>query len=116
MPRFFNTAGSCRADDHYMLPAAERLPEVLSLVENKAYFVLHAPRQMGKTTSMMALAVQLTASGRYAALHATCEVAAVEPHNPIAGIAHANRLPPDTSPICSAKPPISRPSIAHATP
>ena len=32
------------------------------------------------------------------------------------GIAHANRLPPDTSPICSAKPPISRPSIAHATP
>ena len=33
-----------------------------------------------------------------------------------AGIAHANRLPPDTSPICSAKPPISRPSIAHATP
>ena len=84
MPRFFNTAGSCRAADHYMLPAAERLPEVLSLVENKAYFVLHAPRQTGKTTSMMALAVQLTATGRYAALHATCEVAAVEPHNPIA--------------------------------
>ena len=82
MPRFFNTAGSCRAELHYMLPAAARLPEVLSLVENQAYFVLHAPRQSGKTTSMMALAVQLTATGRYAALHATCEVAAVEPHNP----------------------------------
>ncbi len=84
MPRFFNTAGSCRAELHYMLPAAERLPDVLALVESQAYFVLHAPRQSGKTTSMMALAVQLTATGRYAALHATCEVAAVEPHNPAA--------------------------------
>ena len=48
--RFFNTAGPCKFDLHYMLPPAARLPEVLSLVEQQSYFVLHAPRQVGKTT------------------------------------------------------------------
>ena len=84
MTRFFNTGGSCRAELHYMLPAAERLPDVLALVESQAYFVLHAPRQTGKTTSMMALAVQLTATGRYAALHATCQTGAMQRHDPAA--------------------------------
>ena len=29
MPRRFNTAGPCRPDWHYMIPAERRLPEVL---------------------------------------------------------------------------------------
>ena len=49
--RFFNIAGPCVAADHYMLPATERLPEVVGMVRRKLYFVIHAPRQSGKTSS-----------------------------------------------------------------
>ncbi|XXU71068.1 AAA family ATPase [Sorangium sp. So ce1151] len=71
--RFFNTAGPCEPERHYMLPAAERLPQARRLIERGAYFVVHAPRQMGKTTTLRALADELTAEGRYAALYFTCE-------------------------------------------
>jgi hypothetical protein len=76
MARRFNTAGPCNPVDHYMLPALTRLPAVLPLVEAKGYFVLHAPRQTGKTTTMQALANELTASGRYVAALLTMEVGA----------------------------------------
>ncbi|MBI4600602.1 MAG: ATP-binding protein [Planctomycetes bacterium] len=71
--RYFNTAGPCRPDLHYMVPAMERLPEARTLAEQGMYFVVHAPRQTGKTTTLMALAEALTASGKYAALHFSCE-------------------------------------------
>ncbi|MBI5495285.1 MAG: ATP-binding protein, partial [Deltaproteobacteria bacterium] len=74
MPRFFNTAGPCRAEDHYMLPPERRLAEIRRLVDEKKYFVIHAARQCGKTTAMLALARQLTAEGRYAALLVSMEV------------------------------------------
>ncbi|MBI4600514.1 MAG: ATP-binding protein [Planctomycetes bacterium] len=67
MPRIFNTTGLCNPADHYMLPAAARLPQVMGLVEKKSYFVIHAPRQTGKTTALYELARQLTDGGRYAA-------------------------------------------------
>jgi len=73
MPRHFNTAGPCRPDWHYMIPAERRLPEAEGLIEQAGYFVVHAPRQTGKTTVLRAMAAQLTASGRYAALHFSCE-------------------------------------------
>ncbi|WP_304608713.1 hypothetical protein [Hyalangium versicolor] len=57
-----------------MIPAERRLPEVPGLVEQMGYFVVHAPRQTGKTTAIRALAEGLTASGRYAALYFSCEV------------------------------------------
>jgi hypothetical protein len=72
--RCFNTAGPCEPRFHYMLPAAERLPEAPRLVAQGACFVVHAPRQTGKTTTLRALAQALTAQGRYAALHVTCEI------------------------------------------
>jgi hypothetical protein len=75
--RFFNTAGPCDPRFHYMLPAAERLPEAPRLVAQGSYFVVHAPRQTGKTTTLRALAQELTAKGRYAALHVTCEIGAI---------------------------------------
>jgi hypothetical protein len=75
--RFFNTAGPCDPQYHYMLPAAERLPEAPTLIERGMYFVVHAPRQTGKTTTLKALASQLTEGGIYAALHFTCEAAEV---------------------------------------
>jgi hypothetical protein len=69
----FNTYGPCRPEDHYMLPAAERLPGVRRVIDRKIYFVLHAPRQVGKTTAVMELARELTAEGRYTGLLVTME-------------------------------------------
>lgn len=73
--RRFNTAGPCDATRHYTLPAAARLPRARDLVEQGEYFVLHAPRQTGKSTTLRALAEALTAEGRFAALYFTCEAA-----------------------------------------
>ncbi len=56
-----------------MLPAAERLPEARRYVAQGGYFVVHAPRQTGKSTTLRALARELTAEGEYAALHFSCE-------------------------------------------
>lgn len=71
--RFFNTAGPCNPDDHYMLSPTARLPQVQRLIAQKGYFVLHAPRQTGKTTAMLALARELTASGRYVSVLVSVE-------------------------------------------
>ena len=55
--RDFNTAGPVRPDWHYCIPPLERfhLREVLALVRRARYFVLHAPRQTGKTSALLAL-------------------------------------------------------------
>ena len=55
--RKFNTAGPIDTEDHYYIPPLERidLDEVLGLVSDKKYFVLHAPRQTGKTSALLAL-------------------------------------------------------------
>ncbi len=76
MPRAFNTAGPCRADIDYMLPPTARLPEVMPLIDGQRYFVLHAARQTGKTTALLALAEELTASGRYVSALVSMEVGA----------------------------------------
>ncbi|WP_226899760.1 ATP-binding protein [Nonomuraea phyllanthi] len=71
--RYFNTTGPCGPQHHYMVPAAQRLPQARVLVEMDRYFVLHAPRQTGKTTTLGALASELTAEGDIAALMFSCE-------------------------------------------
>lgn len=76
MPRWFNTAGPCRADIHYMLPATRRLPDLERLIAQQNYFVIHAPRQIGKTTAMLSLAKQLVDSGQYTAVMLSVEVGA----------------------------------------
>ena len=55
--RFFNTEGPVVPDDHYCVPPLERLDlaAVLTLIRQKRYFVLHAPRQTGKTSVLAAL-------------------------------------------------------------
>jgi AAA-like domain len=45
-------------------------------------FVIHAPRQTGKTTAMLALAKQLTDSGSYTAVMVSAEVGAPFSHDP----------------------------------
>ena len=74
--RFFNTAGPVNPADHYCIPPLERfdLDEVLALVRMKKYFVLHAPRQTGKTSALLALRDLLNAQG-YACVYTTVETA-----------------------------------------
>lgn len=77
MPRWFNTAGPNNPEYHYTVPPIPRFPEARELIAQQGYFVVHAPRQTGKTTTLRALAQALTAEGRFAALHFTCEQASV---------------------------------------
>lgn len=74
--RTFTTDGPCDAAFHEVLPAAPRLAEARSLIDQGAYFVLHAPGRTGKTTSLRALAAEITSEGRYAALLCSAAVAA----------------------------------------
>ena len=55
--RFFNVAGPVRPDEHYAIPPLDRVDvdELLGLIRAKQYFVLHAPRQTGKTSALIAL-------------------------------------------------------------
>ncbi|MET8000916.1 AAA family ATPase [Nonomuraea glycinis] len=71
--KYFNTTGPCDPQRHYILPPTQRLPEARVLIEMDRYFVLHAPRQTGKTTILDALASELTAEGDTAALMFSCE-------------------------------------------
>ncbi|NEX17928.1 MAG: hypothetical protein C1943_15240 [Halochromatium sp.] len=75
--RFFNTEGPVRADLHYLLPPLTRwdLENVLALIEQQKYFLLHAPRQTGKTSCLLALMEHLNRDGRYRAVYANLEVA-----------------------------------------
>ena len=76
MPRWFNTAGPCQEDIHYTLSPTLRLPSLERLIAQRNYFVIHAPRQIGKTTAMLSLAKQLTDSGQYTAVMLSVEVGA----------------------------------------
>ena len=73
MGKYFNVAGPCVPGDHYMLPAQERCQDIVTLIEQKQYFVIHAARQTGKTTLLHELAQQINASGRYYALYCSLE-------------------------------------------
>ena len=73
--RFFNTAGPIRRDDHYCIPPLERLDlnGVRTLIQQKKYFVLHAPRQTGKTSALLALRDLLNAEGDYRCVYVNVE-------------------------------------------
>ena len=73
--RFFNTTGPIRADDHYCIPPLDRLnlAEVRRLIRDKRYFVLHAPRQTGKTSALLALRDLLNAEGHYRCVYVNVE-------------------------------------------
>ena len=74
--RYFNTEGPVQAAEHYCIDPLARvnLAEMLALIERKKYFVLHAPRQTGKTSTLLALQDRLNASGQYRCLYVNLEV------------------------------------------
>ena len=71
--RKFNTTGPCFPDEHYMLPALDRLPGIRELVAGGNYFVVHAPRQTGKTTALKALVREINEKGEMFAVYCTLE-------------------------------------------
>ena len=75
MERFFNTAGPNRPEQEYTIDPLSRfdLEEVLDLIRQGKYFVLHAPRQTGKTSCMLALRDYLNKEGDYIAVYANVE-------------------------------------------
>ena len=73
MDKIFNVAGPCFPDRHYMLPALDRMPEIRHLIEQETYFVIHAPRQTGKTTAVKSLVHEINAKGERYALYCTLE-------------------------------------------
>ena len=79
--RFFNTSGPIIPEDHYRIPPLERwdLEHILTLIRNKRYFVLHAPRQSGKTTGLLALRDLLNSgeAGDYRCVYANVETGQV---------------------------------------
>ncbi|MGK5095541.1 AAA-like domain-containing protein [Deltaproteobacteria bacterium TL4] len=74
---FFNTSGPVNPSKHYCLSPLQRLDlkSILNLLEEEKYFVLHAPRQTGKTSCLLALRDYLNTQGRYRCLYINVEVA-----------------------------------------
>lgn len=88
MKRFFNTAGPVKRQSHYIIDPLTRmdLKKILSLVDQQKYFVLHAPRQTGKTSFLFALMDYINKEGKYRCLYVNVEMAQAARENVHAGI------------------------------
>jgi hypothetical protein len=75
VPRFFNTTGPCRPDKHYMLPPEDRLvrAQLDRYIRDELYWVLHAPRQTGKTTFLQSWMRSINAGGEAVACYVSVE-------------------------------------------
>ena len=84
--KHFNTAGPNIASLHYELDPLVRIDQhmIKGLIAQQRYFVLHAPRQTGKTTCLFALRDLFNKEGRYAALYANIEGAQAAKENTLA--------------------------------
>ena len=73
--RYFNTEGPVDLAEHYAIAPLDRvdLEAILTLIKRKKYFVLHAPRQTGKTSTLLALQDLLNAEGQYRCLYVNVE-------------------------------------------
>jgi len=75
MKKFFNTAGPIVPSDHYYISSKQRIDwdEVDMLIASNKYFLLHAPRQTGKTSALLELMDRLNNEGDYNVLYANIE-------------------------------------------
>ena len=88
--RTFNTEGPVVAADHYHIPPLERidLDAVLGMIRDKKYFVLHAPRQTGKTSALLVLRDLLNggAQGDFRCVYANVEAGQAMRENVVEGM------------------------------
>jgi len=84
--RIFNTEGPIDPAKHYFVP--HRLDEIQmnQLIDLQKYFILHAPRQSGKTTAITMFTKQLNDQGKYKALYFNIEPAQAMRSNVIEGM------------------------------
>ncbi len=75
--RFFNTAGPINPKNHYYVPHRLNEQEMYQLIDQAKYFILHAPRQSGKTTAINMFVEQLNAANKYKALYVNVEPAQI---------------------------------------
>lgn len=61
--RRFNTRGTCRPNEHYMVDITERLEIIREMVANGDYFCINRGRQYGKTTTLNNLKTYLEDAG-----------------------------------------------------
>jgi len=75
--KFFNTAGPVREENNYIIDPLKRInkDEIMTLIDKWRYFILHAPRQTGKTSSLLALQDYINKEGRYKCLYVNIETA-----------------------------------------
>ena len=79
--RRFNTAGPVQPDKHYAIEPLRRadVSGFMDLIRDESYFVLHAPRQTGKTSALFALRDLLNSGevGSYRCVYVNVEVGQV---------------------------------------
>ncbi len=56
----FNTAGTCRPNEHYMVDITKRLEIIRKMMANGDYFCINRGRQYGKTTTLYAISSNFT--------------------------------------------------------
>jgi len=56
----FNTAGTCRPNEHYMVDITDRLETIRKMVAKGDYFCINRGRQYGKTTTLEAISNRLS--------------------------------------------------------
>lgn len=77
MNKHFNTSGPVHPEDHYCIDPMQRLDweDIQHLMATKKFFVLHAPRQTGKTSTLLAMMEVLNQADKYTALYINVEAA-----------------------------------------
>lgn len=84
--KFFNTAGPIDPEKHYFIPHRLNEPEIRQLIDQNKYFILHAPRQSGKTTGLLQFVKMLNSEGQYKALYVNFEAGQSARSNVVEGM------------------------------
>jgi AAA domain-containing protein len=85
--KYFNTVGVTDPKRHYFLQHRLNWGQLKEFIEKQYYFILHAPRQSGKTTAIIEFVRKLNQEGNYTALYVSTEGAHVAVNN----VVQANR-------------------------
>lgn len=84
--KIFNIAGPVVPGKHYLLPLRLDYEKIHELIQYSYYFILHAPRQTGKTSAIFQLITRLMQEHAYTPLYVNVEAAQAARGNVKAGI------------------------------
>lgn len=84
--KYFNIAGPVIPEQHYLLPLRLDYQKIIQLIELRFYFILHAPRQTGKTSAIFQFIKCLKEENKYTPLYVNVEPAQTARNNVKSGI------------------------------